>query len=142
MPTVVTNEFKLQEGGQNVSVSGDTWIASLMNEHVNSANSDVLKDYTNWFTEVSAYEASGTGYTSGVELSSVGWFTAPTDSVNIQRLSAADIYWSNVSIVAYGVAIWRQSDGLVMGFIDFGQQIASNSNFTVNWNSNGILNKI
>ena len=41
MATVVTNYFKLQEGGQNVSLSGDTWMCSLMNSQV-SATAAVL----------------------------------------------------------------------------------------------------
>ena len=139
MPTVVTNEFKFQEGGQNVSVSGDTWICSLMDNIVTSAE-NTLKDYSYW-SEVSGSEVSGTGYTSGSELTSMGWFT--NDTSNIQKLSAADLVFPTVSVSATGTCIWRESDGLIMGFVDFGSaQISSNANFSITWNTNGILNKI
>ena len=141
MPTVTTNYFKLQEGGQNVSISGDTWIASPMNNHVNSATADTLRDYELW-SEVSAYEASGTGYTSGATLANVGWVT--NDTSNTQIMSADDISFSNVTLTVYGVTVWRQSDGLIMGFIDFGATPTSslNANLNIAWNSSGILNKI
>lgn len=145
MPTVVTNYFKLQEGGQNVSISGDTWICSLMDQHVNSASEDTLKDYEKWSDVggVSAYEASGTGYTSGAALSGIGWYTDATDTVNKQRMSATDLTFSSVTISSYGACIWKETDGLIMGFIDFGQEyVSSNAPFVINWNSGGIFNKI
>jgi len=141
MPTVVTNEFKFQEGGGNVEISATgEWICSLMNSHVTSGE-EALKDYTNWYTEVSAYEASGTGYTSGTALTNVGWYS--NDATNKQILSADSVTFTpNVTIDSYGVCIWRLSDGLVMGFVDFGLYSSSNGNFTINWNPDGILAKI
>ena len=141
MPTVVTNYFKEQEGGQNVSVSGDNWICSLMDSYVSASLIDTLKDHQLWSeAAVSGNEVSGTGYTSGTQLSNVGWFTDDTN--NIQRLSASDITFSNVTITSYGSCIWRLSDGLIMGFIDFGAaKITTNGNFTINWATGGILNK-
>jgi len=143
MPTVVTNEFKFQEGGGNVDLSASNWVASLMNNHV-SSGADALRDLSYWndvTSPVSAYEASGTGYTSGATLTNVGWIN-DNGTDNRQRLSADSVSWSTISIVAYGVAIWRTDDNLVMGFVDFGQQTASNGNFTINWNPDGILVKI
>lgn len=143
MPTVVTNNFKLQEGGKNISLSADSWICSLMNEHVNSASSEVLKDSINWYgptSPISAYEVTGTGYTSGLALTNVGWFTDDTN--NIQKLSASSVvFTAPISVVTYGCCIWRLTDGLIIGFVDFGLQTSSNGSFTINWNVDGILNK-
>ena len=140
MPTVTTNYFKFHEGGQNVSISADTWIVSLMGQHVNSATSNTLKDHQLW-TDVSTYEVTGTGYTSGTALQNAGWFNDDTN--NIQKLSASDMTFANITVDAYGVALWRLSDGLIMGFIDFGATPISslNGNFSITWNANGILNK-
>ena len=139
MPTVVTNHFKFQEGGENISLSGDTWICSLMGTYVSASSIDTLKDIENW-SEVSAYEASGTGYVSGTDLTNLSWYNDDTN--NIQRLSADSVTFSTITILSNGVCIWRLSDGLVMGFIDYGSNSSSNGNFTVNWNSGGILIKI
>ena len=88
--------------------------------------------------DVSGYEASGTGY-AAIELSGVGWYTAS----NIQRLSADDVTFPTLSVAAWGCSIWRASDGLIIGFIDFGvEKVSSNANFVINWNAGGILNKI
>ena len=142
MPTVVTNEFKIQEGAGNVDISASNWVASLMNDIVPSAD-DVLRDFSYWndvTSAVSAYEASGNGYTSGVTLSNVGWYT--TDNDNRQRLSADDISFNNITIQTYGLAVWRTDDNLVIGFVDFGPKTTSNGNLSINWNSGGILVKI
>ena len=138
MPTVVTDYFKLEEGRQNIDLSGgDVWNCSLVNEEV-SATAISLKGQQLWSSISGTYEASGAGYAYSA-LPNPGWYDGGSQ---IQILSADDMTWTNVTIESYGVCIWRASDGLIMGFIDYGLNTASNGNFTINWNTKGIFNKI
>jgi hypothetical protein len=137
MPTVTTNYFRESE---SISLSGDTWIVSLMDNHINSATNDVLKNYSLW-TEVSVHEVVGTGYVSGAPLQNVTIDT--NDVTNTIFMDADDITFTTVTISTYGCCIWRLADGLIMGFVDFGQmEISQNSNFQIIWNANGILNRV
>jgi hypothetical protein len=140
MPTVTTNNYRNIDSDLVVSLSGaDTWIVSLMDQYVNSASTDTLKAVVNW-SSISAYEASGTGYTSGAELQNI----VLSANGNTIYMDADDLTFTNLSVETYGICIRRLSDGLIMGFIDFGDTPITSSlgNIVINWNSGGILNKI
>jgi len=59
---------------------------------------------------------------------------------------AADVSWSNSTITASGAILWRSGsashlDAHVIAWIDFGaDQPSSNGLFSIQWNSEGIIN--
>ena len=140
MATFVTDYFKLEEGRGNVILSATTeWNCSLLDSTFSTSSEAQLRAVENWADVSSSIETSGTNY-SATSLTNIGWYDGGD---NKQKLSADDVSWLAVTITSYGACIWRNSDGLVMGFIDFGTSYAtSNGTFTINWNTNGIFNKI
>ena len=136
MPTVTTNYFRQELSVGNVSLSGDTYHLSLMNEYVSSSSEATLKQVSTW-ADVSAYEVSATGY-SAVEL------TAPTISATVNNVvywDGTNITWSGVTLSAAGHTVYRGSDGLVVGFVEYTEIVeAVNGDITIAWNANGIMN--
>ena len=136
MPTVTTNYFRQELAAGNVNLSGDTFAVALMDGYISATNT-ILKAQSAW-SDVSAYESSSVGY-SAIELSAGDLYT------NDSKIcwNGTDISWSNITNSPYGLTIYRINDGLVIGFIDFGEQkIAVNGSITIQWNENGIANII
>jgi hypothetical protein len=136
MPTVTTNLYRTKSAAQEVSLSGDSWAVALMNAHVSSASEATLKQ-TNYWSEVSGFEVSGGTY-SAMPLS------AETLSANISDVvfwDGENITWNDVTVSPYGLTIYRISDGLLVGFVEFSSQaVAINGSITLAWNSAGIMN--
>lgn len=137
MPTVVTNDFRKLMATSGVNLSADNYKVALMGIHVNSASESTLKQGSDW-TSVSGYEVSGTGY-SALSL------TAPTVSANASDVvywDGTDLNWTSVTVSPYGYAIYRTSDNLVVGYVEFtgGQVVAVNGTITIQWDAGGILN--
>ena len=148
MPTVVTNNFKLEEGRKNICISGGTcegWMCSLMDKHVNSASFLTLAGYTIMSAaDISAHEITNAGvFADGASaLTNIGWYDN-TGSLN-QSMSADALTFATVTLTSWGCAIWRETDGLIMGFIDFGRSEGyetANADFKINWNPLGVLSK-
>lgn len=132
---VTTNYFRKMMATQQVDLSGDSFAVAFMGIHVNSADTSALKQVSAW-SDVSAYEASAVGY-------SAANITSPSVSIidgNIVSWDGTDITWSNITLSPYGYAIYRISDGLVVGFVEFnsGQINAVNGSITIQWNAGGI----
>lgn len=138
MPTVTTNQYRKHVNAGNISLSADSFAVALMGQHVSSATEAVLKQVESW-SEVSAYEVTGTSY-SAVELSAS---TLSANSSDVVLWDGTDSTWSNVTVTPYGIAIYKISDGLVVGFVEFNNAVtAVNGTVTVSWNTNGIMNII
>ena len=107
-----------------------------MNEYVSSSSEATLKQVSAW-ADVSAYEASATSY-SAVAL------TAPTISATVNNVvywDGTNITWSSVTLSAAGHTVYRPSDGLVVGFVEYPEILeAVNGDITIAWNDNGIMN--
>ena len=133
MATVTTNYFRQELAAGNVNLSGDTFNVALMNNYV-LTSTDTLKAQSAWSNNVSAYESSSVGY-SAITL------TAGNLYINGNALcwSGTNISWSNITNSPYGICIYRPSDGLVIGFIDFGgKKEVVNGAITIEWNAGGI----
>jgi hypothetical protein len=133
MPTVTTNYFRRELAGGNITLSADAFKVSLMNNIVSSATG--LQSINTW-AQVSANEVSATSY-SAVDL------TAGTLTIvgNTVKWDGTDVSWSNVTLSAKGLSIYRSNDGLVVGFIEFpSTETAVNGAITIAWNANGIMN--
>lgn len=109
-------------------------VALMNNSHTFTAENDV-------WTDVSANQASGTGYSSpGANLASKAVTTDDTDDEGV--FDAADLTWSTATITAYHAVIYNDtvSDTLI-GSIDFGgAQSSSAGDFTIAWPAEGIIN--
>ena len=136
MPTVTTNYFRQELSVGNISLSGDDWAVALMNEYVSSSTNSVLKAQSAW-SDVSAYENSATSYSaSGILSDSVSAITG-----NIISWDGANITWTGITLSAAGHTVYRVSDGLVVGFVEYPDVVeAVNGNLTISWNANGIMN--
>lgn len=97
-------------------------------------------DYFNDITN----EASGAGYTAGgITLSSTTVILDTTDDE--AAFDAADITWSTSTITARGAVLYRNTGNSatspLIAYFDFGSdQVSSAGNFTITWNSEGLLN--
>lgn len=113
----------------------DTIKVALLNGY--SKNQDTHQDWA----DVSADEASGTGYTAGG--ATLGSKTITYDAAtNKVRLGGANVSWSNSTITATHAIIYDSTSGVLMGCVDFGgSQSSSNGTFAVNWNG-GIIFEI
>ena len=140
MPTVTTNYFRQELATGNVNLSGDTFKVALMNGMVQQVTEYNLKASYSWYNDtdpigaVSAYESSSVGY-SAITLTAGNLYI----SSNTLCWGGTNISWSNITNSPYGICIYRPSDGLVIGFIDFGgKKEVVNGAITIEWNAGGI----
>ena len=134
MATVTTNYFRQELAAGNVNLSGDTFNVALMNNYV-LTSTDTLKAQSAW-SDVSAFESSSVGY-NAITLTAGNLYI--NNLINALCWSGTNISWSNITNSPYGLCIYRPSNGLVVGFIDFGEQkIAVNGSITIRWNTDGI----
>ena len=116
----------------NLGTGGDTLkVALLDNSHAFDATDTVWSD-------ISANEISGTGYTAGgATLAS----QAVAVASNTAAFDAADTSWTTATITAYHAVIYdtTNTNSLICS-IDFGgAQTATTGTFTIEWNANGIV---
>ena len=137
MPTVTTNIFRQSLALETITLSADTFTIALMYNYIPDNTSSTLKKITNW-SQVSSYEALGTNYTAAdLSGSSVGTVTA-TDTV---YWDGNNITWNNITTTTDGLCVYRSSDGLVVGFVEFSQDYAPvNGTFSIGWNTLGLMN--
>ena len=138
MASKLYGNFLLKALNKEVDFDSDTIKVALL-----SSSYTPDQDAHDYFNDVSTYEVSGTGYTTGgITLSSK---TATYDSAtNVIVLDAADVTWSSSTITArYAVvydATGTASTSALIGYVDFGSdQSSTNGNFTITWDSTGIV---
>lgn len=139
MASGVYTTFKSQIMKKSMDLVNDTIKVALMN------NSHSFTATADGWADVSANEASGTGYTSpGQNLASLAVTADDGDAEGV--FDAADTTWASSTITAYHAVIYDDTittptaDQLICS-IDFGgAKSSSNGNFTLQWNSEGIIN--
>jgi len=137
MPTVTTNYYRKQSAFKEVSLSADAFAVALMGQFVTSSTEAELKQILA-YSEISAYEVTGATY-SAMPLSAD---TVSANSSDVVFWDGVNLTWTSVTVSPYGLAIYRISDGLVIGFIEFDDApiVAVNGTISLNWNANGIMN--
>lgn len=137
MASGVYNNFKaeLMNGSYNLGSGGNTLkLALLNNSHSFVAENDV-------FSDVSANQISGTGYTAGgATLANQAVSIDDTDDEGV--FDADDVSWTTASFTAYHGVLYNTSvtNDLILS-IDFGgAQTVTAGTFTIQWNAEGILN--
>lgn len=91
------------------------------------------------FADISADEASGTGYTAGGEaLTNRTLVYSSSDQAT--TFDADDVTWSNSSISAQYAVIYDATSDRLLAYGDAGStQESVDADFTITWDSNGIL---
>ena len=101
------------------------------------------QDAHDYWDDVSANEASGTGYTAGG--ATLGSKTVTQDSAtNKQTFDAADVSWTSSTVTARYAVIYKStgtaSTSPLIGYVDFGSnQSSSSGTFSIAWNASGIF---
>jgi len=138
MASKLYGNFLLKALNKEVDFDSDTIKVALL---TSSYTPD--QDTHDYFNDVSTYEVTGTGYTQGgITLASK---TATYDSgTNVIVLDAADVTWSSSTITARYAVVYGStgtaSTSPLIGYVDFGSdQSSTNGNFTITWDSTGIV---
>lgn len=100
------------------------------------------QDNHDYWDDVSANEASGTGYTAGgATLANAA--VSYDSGTNVVKLDADDVSWTSSTITARYAVIYLStgtaSTSPLIGYVDFGSdQSSSAGTFALNWSANGI----
>jgi hypothetical protein len=97
-----------------------------------------------YWSDVSANQITGTGYTAGgaTLANKTVTYDAPT---NVVILDADDVTWSASTLTARYAVIYDDTPATnatkpLLGYVDFGSdQSSTNGNFTVTWDATGIF---
>ena len=138
MASKLYGNFLLKALNKEVDFDTDTIKVALL-----TSSYTPNQDTHDYFNDVSSNEVTGTGYTSGgITLASK---TATYDSgTNVIVLDAADVTWSSSTITARYAVVYDStgtaSTSPLIGYVDFGSdQSSTNGNFTITWDSTGIV---
>jgi hypothetical protein len=138
MASKLYGNFLLKALNKEVDFDSDTIKVALL-----SSSYTPDQDAHDYFNDVSTYEVSGTGYTAGG--ATLASKTATYDSsTNVIVLDAADVTWSSSTITARYAVVYDStgtaSTSALIGYVDFGSdQSSTNGNFTITWDSTGIV---
>jgi hypothetical protein len=131
------------------------FIAKAFNKEVDW-NSDTIKiallsnsytpdqDAHDYFDDVASFEVTGTGYTAGGN-TLANATNSYNSATNVIILDADDVTWSSSTITARYAVVYDASPATnatrpLIGYVDFGSdQSSSNGNFTITWDSTGIV---
>lgn len=140
MASVVFNSFKADIMNGNIDLNTDTIFLMLM---LNTYTADVDAHEKRSDVEADEHADTGTYATPGKEA------TTPTvviDDANDRGIfDAVDVVWAASTITAAGAILYKSRGGAssadeLICFIDFGGDKSSTAgNFTVTWDSIGIL---
>lgn len=131
MTSGIYNRLKKNLMSKEVSLSADTIKVGLLNNsHSFTATNTVWSD-------VSANEISGTGYsTGGASLANKSVTEAATT-----KFDADDTAWTTASFTAYHAVLYDTSNSnSLIASLDFGGAVTVvTGTFTIVWNSSGII---
>lgn len=140
MANLIYNSFKkeLMDGTIGDMTSVTIKVALVTSSY--TANQDTHTRYSDITNELS----TGSGYTSGgATLASKAVTVDNTDNEGV--FDAADVTWSSSSLTARGAVVYKDTGvagtSPLICFFDFGADYTSSSgNFTIQFNSEGIIN--
>lgn len=121
--------------------SGQTFKVALLDATYGGGEAE--RDGDNFFSDVSAFEISGTGYTAGGE-ALTGVDVTRSDANNRATVDADDVVWTTSTMTfRYGV-LYRDTGtpttSPVIKMIDFGSaQSTSGTDYVITWSAEGIM---
>lgn len=139
MADVIYNSFKQKIMDGSIDLDTDTIRVALVTSSY-TPNQDSHEDYGDITNEV----ANGNGYTTeGAALSNKAVTKDNTDNEGV--FDADDVTWAASTITARGAIVYKDSGtagtSWFICYLDFGSdQSSSSGDFTIQWNSEGILN--
>lgn len=139
MPSKLYGQFLQQALNKEIDWDTDTIKVALLS---NAYTPD--QDAHNYFDDVVANEVTGTGYTAG-GVTLANKTSTYSSSTNTIVLDADDVTWSSSTITARYAVVYDASPATnatkpLIGYVDFGSdQSSSNGNFTITWDSTGIV---
>jgi hypothetical protein len=139
MASKLYGQFIQQSFNKEIDWDSDTIKVALLN---NTYTPD--QDAHNYYDDVAAYEVTGTGYTAG-GLTLANKTNNYNSSTNVIVLDADDITWASSTITARYAVVYDATPATnatrpLIGYVDFGSdQSSSNGNFTITWDSTGIV---
>jgi hypothetical protein len=140
MPSKLYGQFIQAAFNKEIDFDTDTIKVALL---TNAYTPD--QDAHNYFDDVVANEVSGaTGYTAGGNTLANKTVTYSAGT-NTLVLDADDVTWASSTITARYAVVYDASPATnatrpLIGYVDFGSdQSSSNGNFTITWDSTGIV---
>ena len=139
MASKLYGQFIQQSFNKEIDWDSDTIKVSLLN---NTYTPD--QDAHNYYDDVVAYEVTGTGYTAG-GITLANKTNNYNSSTNVIVLDADDVTWASSTITARYAVVYDATPATnatrpLIGYVDFGSdQSSSNGNFTITWDSTGIV---
>jgi len=132
MASGIYNRFKANLMNKEIDLEADTIRVALLD------NSHTFTATDNTWSQVSANEISGTGYTAnGETLTSLSVTQAATASWD-----AADSTWTTATFSAYHAVVYDDTlvgNDLICSFDFGGVQTVTAGTFTIQWNGSGII---
>lgn len=128
----IYNRFLANLMKKQVDLENDTIKIALMN------NSHSFNENHNVWSDVSANEASGTGYTSGGKVLSGKSVTQGSPTI----FDADNVTWNSVTISAYHAVIYDDTlaNKDLIASIDFGGAVSvEDGTIGIEWDSQGII---
>ena len=139
MPSKLYGQFLAKALNKEVDWDSDTIKVALL-----TSSYTPNQDTHDYFDDVSAYEVTGTGYSTGGQ--TLGSKTVTYDAANnVIVLDAADTTWSSSTITARYAVVYDDSGATaaskaLIGYVDFSSdQSSTNGNFTITWDATGIV---
>lgn len=139
MASKLYGQFLQQALNKEVDWDTDTIKVALLS---NAYTPD--QDAHNYYDDVVAHEVTGTGYTAG-GLTLANKTNTYNSATNVIVLDADDVTWSSSTITARYAVVYDATPATdatkpLIGYVDFGSdQSSSNGNFTITWDSTGIV---
>ena len=139
MPSKLYGNFLAKSLNKEIDWDSDTIKVALL-----SSSYTPNQDTHDYYDDVVANEVSGTGYTTGGNTLSSKTITYDGTN-NVIVLDAADVTWSSSTITARYAVVYDDSGAsnaakALIGYVDFGSdQSSTNGNFTITWDSTGIV---
>src|SRR5262245_59262714 len=138
MATVESKWFT--KGGKNLVEAEVGWVTGPINVALMGAGFTFDQDLPEVWGDVSASEASGTGYTAGGVAIANRAVTLDLPS-NESRLMGDPVQWTSSSISARGAVIYATPGAKpVLGYVDFtSDRTSENGLFRIEWPATGVL---
>ena len=139
MSSKLYGQFIQQAFNKEVDWDSDTIKVALLN---NTYTPD--QDAHNYYDDVVAYEVTGTGYSAG-GLTLANKTNTYNSGTNVIILDADDLTWASSTITARYAVVYDSDAATnatrpLIGYVDFGSdQSSTNGNFTITWDSTGIV---
>jgi hypothetical protein len=135
----IPNGLKTEILKGSVNMSTDTIKVALLTA-THSTNIDTQK----FWSDVSANEITGTGYTAGGQ--ALANKAVTQDNVDDEGVfDADDITWATATITARYAVVYKDTGvagtSLILAIIDFGaNKTSTGGDFVIQWNTEGIIN--